>query len=124
LLDPLLKEPSVARALRRGTLAAVVTTTLLAVVNIALNIQVVTAAFGTETFNQQVAQVNAITRVAFPFATMAAFGGAIWTIYRAVLIALAAPPDGRPWYEVDIWNLLRQREHGRVVANSNEAIVS
>lgn len=123
LLDPLLNEPPVARALRRGTLAVAALTTVLAAVNIALNIQIVTAAFGTETFNQQVAQVNAITRLAFPLAIMGAFGIAIWKIYRAIFIALSAPADGRPWYEVDIWDLLRQRER-TVAANPNEAIVS
>src|SRR5215216_1486352 len=74
MLDPLLDEAPVARALRRGTLAVAATTTVIAAINFVLNIQVVTAAFGTETFNQQVAQVNAITRVAFPIGTMAAFG--------------------------------------------------
>jgi len=124
LLDPVLNEPPVARALKRGTLGVAVLTTVLAAINIVLNIQIVTAAFGTETFNQQVAQVNAMTRLAFPLAIMAAFGVAIWRIYRAIFIALAVPSDGRPWYELDIWGLLRQREPGRVAPDRKEATVS
>ena len=110
MLDPLLDEPAVARALQRGTLVVAAVTALIAAVNIALNLQIVTDAFGTDTFNQQVAQVNAITRVSFPLATMVAFGLAIWTIYRAIFRSLSAELDGRPWSEVDIWHLLRQRE--------------
>ena len=124
LLDPVLNEPPVARALKRGTLGVAAMTTVLAAANFALNLAVVTAAFGTEEFNQQVAQVNAITRLAFPLATMAAFGVAIWTVYRALFITLAVPMDGRPWYETDIWQLLRERDAGGVAANQNEAVVS
>jgi hypothetical protein len=124
MLDPLLDEPPVARALRRGTLAVAAMTTVIAAMNIVLNIQVVTAAFGTETFNQQVAQVNAITRLAFPVATIAAFGLAIWTIYRAIFTSLSAPADGHPWYEADIWHLLRQRERSRLAADTNEPMVN
>jgi hypothetical protein len=124
LLDPLLDEPPVARALRLGTLAVAATTTVIAAVNIVLNIQIVTAAFGNETFNQQVAQVNLITRVTFPVATMAAFGLAIWTVYRAIFMSLSPPADGKPWYEVDIWQLLRQRESSRHTTDPNEVMVS
>ena len=124
LLDPLLDEPPVARALRRGTLAVAATTIALAVVNIMLNLRLVTAAFGDETFNQQVAQVNLITRLAFPVAIMAAFGLAIWTIYRAIFVCLSPPADGRPWYEVDIWHLLRQRERSGLATDPNDVLVS
>jgi hypothetical protein len=117
-LDPLLHEPAVARALTRGTLGVAAATTLTAAVNFWLNLQIVTAAFGTEAFNQQVAQVNAITRLSFPVVTMAAFGLAIWTIYRAVYASLILP-EGQAWYDADLWALLRQR-----AAESNEAAAS
>jgi hypothetical protein len=122
LLDPLLAEPPVARTLRRGTLAVAATTAVLAAVNIMLNIRIVTAAFGNEIFNEQVAQVNVITRLAFPFVTMAAFGLAIWTIYRAIFKSLPLP-DGQQWYEVDIWHLLRQRERSGLSTDPNEVMV-
>jgi hypothetical protein len=108
-LDPLLDEPPIARALKRGTLVVAATTIVLAAVNIVANIQIVTAAFGTDTFNEQVAQVNLMTRLAFPVATMAAFGFAIWMIYRAVFRSLSPSASGQPWYEVDIWHALRER---------------
>jgi hypothetical protein len=120
-LDPLLQEPPVARALTRGTLAVAAATTLIAAVNFWLNLQIVTAAFGTETFNQQVAQVNAITRIAFPVVTAAAFGLAMWAIYRAVLAGLPPLPNGKAWHEADIWDLLRQREQGVLAVDPSKA---
>jgi hypothetical protein len=123
-LDPLLGEPPVARTLTRGTLAIAAATTLISAVNIWLNLQIVTAAFGTETFNQQVAQVNAITRLAFPVVTTAAFGLAVWSIYRAVFASLPPRPAGQLWNEADIWDLLRQRERNRLAADPNEAAAS
>jgi hypothetical protein len=109
-LDPVLREPPVARALTRGTLAVAGATTLTAIVNIWLNIQIVTATFGTEAFNQQVAQVNAITRISFPLVTMVAFGLAVLAIYRAVFASLPPLPEGQAWHEADLWARLRQRE--------------
>jgi hypothetical protein len=119
-LDPLLHEPPVARALTRGTLAVAAAMTVTAAVNIWLNIQIVTTAFGTETFNQQVAQVNAITRLAFPVVTMATLGLAVWAIYRAVFASLPPLPAGQPWHEADIWGLLRRREQSRLAADPND----
>jgi hypothetical protein len=112
-LDPVLCEPPVKRALSRGTLAVVAATLLAAAANIWLNIQIVTAAFGTEAFNQQVAQVNAITRLAFPIVTVGALGLAVLATYRAVFACLPALPEGQAWHEADIWELLRQRQRER-----------
>jgi riboflavin transporter FmnP len=108
-LDPVLNERSVTRALIQGTLAVAAATAVAAVINVLLNLNTVTASFGTEEFNQQVAQVNAITRIAFPFVTAGALGLALWVIYRAVFAQLPLPP-GQAWHEADIWELLRKRE--------------
>jgi hypothetical protein len=108
-LDPVLDEKGVARGMVRGTLAVALATLLAAIVNVILNVRIVTAPFGTESFNQQVAQVNAITRIAFPLVTAGALGLALWGIYRAVFAQLPLPP-GVAWHEADIWALLRQRE--------------
>ena len=116
-LNPLLDERPVARALMRGTLGAAAVMTATAAVNFWLNLQIVVAPFGTDTFNQQVAQVNAITRIAFPLVTTAAFGVALWGIYRAVFAGLPPLPEGTAWYEADIWDLLRQRERGQLAAD-------
>ena len=108
-LDPILNERSVARALMQGTLAVAIATGIAAIVNVVLNLRTVTAAFGTEEFNQQVAQVNAITRLAFPLVTAGALGLALWAIYRAVFAQLPLPA-GQAWHEADIWELLNQRD--------------
>ena len=108
-LDPLLHERSVARALTLGTLAVAAATALAAIANVFLNLNTVTASFGTEAFNQQVAQVNAITRITFPLVTAGALGLALWVIYRAVFAQLPLP-EGQAWHEADIWELLKQRE--------------
>jgi hypothetical protein len=108
-LDPILNERSVARALIQGTLAVAVATGIAAVINVVLNLRTVTAAFGTEEFNQQVAQVNAITRLAFPLVTAGALGLALWAIYRAVFAQLPLRA-GQAWHEADIWELLKQRD--------------
>jgi hypothetical protein len=42
----------------------------------------------------------------------------------AIFMSLPPPPDGQPWYEVDIWHLLRQRERSRRATAPNEAMVS
>ena len=90
-LDPILYERSVARALIQGTLAVAIATGIAAIINVVLNLRTVTAAFGTEEFNQQVAQVNTITRLAFPLVTAGALGLALWAIYRAVFAQLPLP---------------------------------
>jgi hypothetical protein len=108
-LDPVLDEKNVSKSLTRGTLAVAGATAVAAVVNVYLNLQIVTAAFGTEAFNQQVAQVNAITRISFPLVTAGALGLALWWIYRAVYAQLPLPP-GVAWHEADIWELLEQRD--------------
>jgi hypothetical protein len=109
-LDPLLSERPVASVLTRGTLGVAAATIGLAAVNFWLNLNIVTAVFGTEEFNQQVAQVNAITRLSFPFVTMAAFGLAIWAIYRAAFAILPPPAAGQ---EPELWALLQQYERRR-----------
>jgi hypothetical protein len=108
-LNPLLDEPGVSRALVRGTLAVAGASAVAAVANVALNLQIVTASFGTDTFNQQVAQVNAITRIAFPLVTAGALGLALWAIYRAVFAHLPLPA-GQAWHEADLLELVRKRE--------------
>jgi len=54
----------------------------------------------------------------------AAFGLAVWSIYRAVFASLPPRPAGQLWNEADIWDLLRQRELGQMAADPNEATAS
>ncbi|MEM9009495.1 MAG: VC0807 family protein, partial [Cyanobacteria bacterium P01_F01_bin.86] len=61
-LKRLLKEARVYRSLVKGTRIVLIITLLTGMANFFLNFQIVVADFGTTAFNQQVAQVNAITR--------------------------------------------------------------
>jgi hypothetical protein len=106
VLDPYLNEPSIRRTVTRLTLALAVLMAIVCGINVWLNLSIVVAAFGTESFNQQVAQVNAITRIVFPLVTTAAIGLAVLGIYRAVLNRAPVPPD-TPWYEVGLWDVLQ-----------------
>jgi hypothetical protein len=73
-----------------ATIIVTITSALMAVVNFGLNLNIVTAVFGTELFNQQVAQVNGITRLAFPIVNIGALMAGFWLIFRAIYSHLPA----------------------------------
>lgn len=108
-LAELMAQSSVARNLRLGTIIVVVQNLLAAALNFYLNLQIVTASFGTEAFNQQVAQVNGLTRIILPIPGFIAFGLGIWLVYRAVYRLLPSEGD-KPQLESDFWELVRMRE--------------
>jgi hypothetical protein len=108
-LNQLFKEPSVDRSFGTATWIVVIETAIAAVVNFYLNLYMVLAVFGTEAFNQQVAQVNAITRVALSVPSMLAFMVAMWIMYRAVYRHLPSEA-GKSQLESDFWELVRLRE--------------
>ncbi len=84
VLATALRKPEAVGALRRGTLVIALTHAVTTVANFVLNLRIVTAPFGTELFNMQVAQVNVITRIALSVPEMLAFGIAIWLAFRAI----------------------------------------
>ncbi len=97
-LDRLFQTPPVRRMLVQGSIILVVANVLTGIANFVLNLQIVVARFGTAEFNQQVARVNAITRVALGLPETVAIGVAFWLIYRALYAQLppgndAASPD-------------------------------
>ena len=108
-LNRLMTLPPVWRSLVFATIIIAIQTILAGVVNFALNLNMVTAAFGTELFNQQVAQVNAITRIAFPVASLVAFGLGFVLIFRA-LYAELPKPEGQTQQEGDLWPMIDQWE--------------
>jgi hypothetical protein len=108
-LADLFEEPSVDRSFATATWIVVIETAIAAVVNFYLNLRIVLAAFGTETFNQQVAQVNAITRVALSIPSVLAFMIAMWIMYRAVYKHLPSEA-GKSQFESDFWELVKLRE--------------
>jgi hypothetical protein len=111
-LDQLFREPMVNASFNRATWLVVAETAIAAAVNFYLNLSVVLAAFGTETFNQQVARVNAITRVALTIPSVAVFMIAMWMMYRAVYRNLPSEP-GKSQLESDFWHLVNLREANR-----------
>jgi hypothetical protein len=107
-LEELLAGPRVRRSFVAGTLLVVGVYAALAAVNFFLNLNTVVAPFGSEAFNQQVAQVNAITRIAFPLPSIIAVGAAIWLAYRALYTQLPAE-EGKSQIESDFWRLVEMR---------------
>lgn len=108
-LRRLLSLPQTRRSLALATLIVAGQTALAGAVNIALNLNIVTASFGSDLFNQQVAQVNAITRVAFPIASLVAFGLGFALVFRALYSVLPRPED-TPQREGDVWGLIDRWE--------------
>jgi hypothetical protein len=111
-LEDLFGEPSVDRSFALATWIVVAETAAAAAVNFYLNLRMVLAAFGTELFNQQVAAVNAITRVALTVPSMIAFAIAMWLMYRAVYRHLPSE-EGKSQLESDFWDLVKMRESRR-----------
>jgi hypothetical protein len=108
-LKRLLAEDEVRRNLVGGTVILLIANLAGGVVNYLLNLNIVVAAFGTEAFNLQVAEVNAITRIALAIPETLVFAGAIWLVYRALFKNLPKE-EGKEQLESDFWELVRLRE--------------
>jgi hypothetical protein len=80
----LFNDRSVGKSFVQATWLVVIETALAAAFNFYLNLRFVVATFGTEIFNQQVAFVNAITRVVLTLPSVVVFSIAMWMMYRAV----------------------------------------
>jgi hypothetical protein len=107
-LDRLLDEAPVLRALRQSTLVIAAVNLLCGVANYFINLGMVTAPFNTPAFNDQVANVNAITRVALLIPDMIALFWAFSLMYKAMFTLLPSSPEGAK--NEDFWDLVRQRE--------------
>ncbi|MEL6882413.1 MAG: VC0807 family protein [Cyanobacteria bacterium J06607_10] len=107
-LKALLAEPKVYRALINGTKIILLVNLATGAANFILNFQIVVADFGTTAFNQQVAQVNAITRTALAVPEYIGIGVVALLVRRAMYHYL--PEDDSEQDESDFWELLQQRE--------------
>ncbi|MCG8400626.1 MAG: hypothetical protein MJA84_03420, partial [Firmicutes bacterium] len=76
------------------------------ITNVLLNLRIVVADFGTTLFNQQVALVNAVTRIALGIPGFLGLALAIVLIRRAISNYLPEDGDGGG----DLWDLLELRE--------------
>ncbi len=108
-LKQLITEPSIKRAFVLGTLIIVIQNIITSAVNFYLNLQIVLAKFGSDEFNQQVAQVNTITRIAFPIMAIIAFALGLWIVYRAIYQKLPSE-EGKSQIESEFWTLMEMRE--------------
>ncbi len=104
-LQELFRERPVARAMAWGTALLALVNASTGVVNFLLNIRIVTASFGTEAFNTQVAHVNAITRIALGIPEFAAWGIALSLVYYAIYTKLPRAPE-----DLDFWDRVELRE--------------
>ncbi len=105
LLKGLFEEPTVSRAIRNGTILILGINVAAVIANFLLNLRIVTADFGTTLFNQQVAQVNAVTRIALSIPGFLGLAIAIVLIRRAITHYLPEEEDE----ESDLWDLLELR---------------
>ncbi|RMG65846.1 MAG: hypothetical protein D6709_01415 [Chloroflexi bacterium] len=105
----LIAKPKVRRGLVTATALVGGMNAALGVANFLLNANIVTAPFGTDTFNSQVAGVNAITRVAFTLASLVVFAAAFYLAYRALFQELPSE-EGKSQFESEFWDLVRLAE--------------
>lgn len=104
-LKSLFDERPVGRALWAGTAAMVVVSVITTVANFFLNLWIVTAEFGTGAFNTQVAESNAIARIAIAIPESVALMVVIGLVVKSVYARLPDVPG-----ESDVWKLIEARE--------------
>ncbi len=104
-LHSLFAERPVVRSLVVGTAMLTLVHAAAGTANFLLNLSIVTAPFGTDEFNAQVAKVNAVTRVAIGLPEGLATGFAIWLVFRALHSLLPGVPG-----EDGFWELVGRRE--------------
>jgi hypothetical protein len=109
-LTDLLHEPGVYRSIITGSLIFAGVNLLTGIANFCLNLFIVTAPFGTELFNQQVARVNAITRIALNVPEMLGMMAAVWLIIAQIYRHLPHE-EGKSQVESEFWDLVRLREN-------------
>ena len=114
-LRGLFAERPVVRALVRGTAMLALVHAAAGVANFLLNLSIVTASFGTDGFNAQVAKVNAITRLAIGLPEGLATGLAIWLVIRAIYSLLPGVPG-----EEGFWELVGRREARRKAGSGGQ----
>jgi hypothetical protein len=108
-LERLFRERPVARALVLSTALLAAVNVVTGVANFFLNLYIVTAPFGVDAFNAQVARVNAITRLALGIPEFLAWGVALYLIFGALYKTLHVEmPDASG--EQDLWELIQKRE--------------
>ena len=109
-LRDLFRERPVARALFWSTALLAAANVATGAVNFVLNLNIVTASFGTEAFNSQVARVNAITRLALGIPEFAVWAAALALIIYSIHRTLHAGLPEAAGKQHDLWDLIELRE--------------
>ena len=120
-LEHLMDEPTVVRALKQSAIVIALTNFAAGVVNYVINFKIVVAPFNTPAFNDQVANVNAITRVVLVLPDMLALFWAFSLMYKAMYALLPAEASDDPKGD-DFWTLVRRRE--RALAGGTSASIA
>ena len=107
-LEGLLDERPVVRALRQSAVIIGVTNLLCGVANYIINLRMVVAPFNTPAFNDQVANVNTITRFALVIPDMLALFWAFSLMYKAIYKLL--PKSSSTVENENFWDLVAERE--------------
>jgi hypothetical protein len=118
-MERLLDEPSVIVRLRQATLAIAATNLAAGAFNYWINFHMVKAQFGTPLFNDQVANVNAITRVVLVLPDMLSLFWAFSIMYKAIY-ALLPPDEGVDPKDGDFWELVKRREDALAMGRTSE----
>jgi hypothetical protein len=103
----LLHEPPVYGAIVRGSLIIAGVNLLTGLTNFLLNLFIVTASFGTTLFNEQVATVNAITRLVLNIPEALGMGVAIWLSISRLYQQLSCTID-EGVTESELWELIER----------------
>ncbi|MEN9509029.1 MAG: hypothetical protein RLZZ621_1592 [Gemmatimonadota bacterium] len=118
-VERLLDEPGVRRAMQRGALLVGGSNLCAGVVNFFINYRMVVAPFNTPAFNDQVANVNAITRIVLVLPDMLVLFYAFSLMYKA-MYALLPAEDGADPEAGEFWTLLRRREDAMAMVRTGE----
>jgi hypothetical protein len=119
MMERLLALPKVIAALKKGALIIGASNLLCGIANYALNLRMVTAPFDTPDFNDQVANVNAITRIALVLPDMLALFWAFNIMYTAVYAELPPSESGEK-DGGDFWDLVKRREDALAMGKAAE----
>ena len=124
-LNHLMDAPTVVRALKQAAVIIGLTNAAAGVANYLINFKIVVAPFNTPAFNDQVANVNAITRVALVVPDMLALFWAFSLMYKAMYKLLPSDASADPKGD-DFWTLVKRREEqlGAVVGAATSSVVA
>lgn len=115
----LLDEPTVRRALLKASWVIAGSNLVAGAANFLINWKMVLAPFNTPAFNDQVANVNAITRVVLVLPDMIALFWAFSLMYKAIYALLPADAGADP-RDGDFWELVKRREDALAIGASVE----